>query len=50
VDQDVELAVLLFEGGEEGIDLGVVGDVALEAGGAGQVVDQALGFCFMRSF
>ena len=43
VDEDVELAVLLLEGCEEGVDLGVVGDVALEAGGAGQLVDQAFG-------
>ena len=39
VDQNVELAVLLFEGGEEGVDLGVVGDVALEALCAGQAGD-----------
>ena len=44
VDEDVELAVLLFERGEEGVDLGVVGDVALEAGGAGKFGDEAFGF------
>ena len=40
VDEDVELAVLLLEGGEEGFDLLVVGDVALEAAGAGELVDE----------
>jgi len=42
-DEDVELAVLLAEGSEEGVDLLVAGDVALEAGGAGEFGDEALG-------
>ena len=44
VDEDVELAVLLLERGKEGVDLAVDGDVALEAGGAGKLVDEVLGF------
>ena len=37
------LPYFCLEGGEEGVDLAVVGDVALEAGGAGELVDEALG-------
>ena len=43
VDEDVDLAVLLLDGGEEGVDFVVVGDVALEAGCAGELGDEALG-------
>src|ERR1035437_32054 len=42
VDEDIQLAVLIFEGGEEGFNLLVVGNVTLEAAGAGQLVDEAL--------
>ncbi len=44
VHKNVELAVLLFESGEQGVDLGVDGNVALKAGGPGQVGDEAFGF------
>jgi len=44
VDDAVELAVTLFEGGEELLDLGVAGDVALEALGVGESVDHVFGF------
>ena len=44
VDEDVELAVLVFERGKEGVDFAVDGDVALETGGAGKLLDEVLGF------
>ena len=50
VDEDVDLAVLLLDGGEDGFDLGVVGDVALEAAGAGSSAMRPSASSFMRSF
>ena len=44
MNKDFELAVFLFESSEERIDFGVAGDVALEARGARELVDEALSF------
>jgi hypothetical protein len=44
VHQDIQLAVLFLEGGEEPIDLGVLRYVALIRFGAGQLLDHVLGF------
>ncbi len=44
VDDDVEGAVGLFEGGEEGVDLGVDGDVALVSFGVFELGDERVGF------
>ena len=44
MNEDVELAVLFHERGEELFDLAIGGDVALEAGGAGEFLDEVLGF------
>ena len=43
VDEDIELAVFLFERGEEGFNLLVVGDIALETARAGQLGDEVFG-------
>ncbi len=43
VDQDMELAVALFELGEDAVDIGVGGDVALEGWAPRKVGDQVLG-------
>ena len=44
MDQDVDLAVLLFERHKQGVDLGVDGDITLEAACSGQFGNQVLSF------
>ncbi len=46
MDEDIELGVFLLERGEEGFDFGIAGDIALEARGARQLVDEGLGLKF----
>ena len=43
MDKNVDLTVLLPDGGKERLNLLVVGDVTLEAGSAGQLGDKVLG-------
>ena len=43
VDQDIQLAVLFLDGGEERVDVGVVRYIALIRLGAGQLGDHAFG-------
>ena len=43
VDEDVEGAVGLFESGEEGVDLGVDGDVALVGFCVAELGDEGVG-------
>jgi len=50
VDEDGDLAVFGFDGGEDGVDFGVVGDVALEARCAGSSAMRPSASSFMRSF
>jgi hypothetical protein len=50
VDQDVDLAVLLLERGEKGVDLLRRWRRRTGSRWRREIVDQALGFGFMRSF
>src|ERR1035438_5864335 len=43
MDKNFNLPELIFEGGKESLDLGIVGNVALKAAGSRQLGDQALG-------
>jgi hypothetical protein len=46
VHKDVNPGILLFQRGKQRYDVLIVGDIALEAAGAGEIVDQVPGLGF----